>query len=201
MVHARIGIYTAQPGTIEPILAKGQEELVPLTQRQPGLRRYYGIRTGPDSAASITTWDTEEQAQAAAERLAGWVRQELGTALSAVENRVGEVVINHFTGAPLEGHARLSLWRFNSDHIDRLIEAGRAEYVPALAAQPGFVGYGIARTEADTTAIVTVFADAAQLQSALAATGAIVERVVAGHGEATARYEGPIIWSVTGEGQ
>lgn len=92
MTHARLGLYTAQPAALDEVIGKARAELVPLTQRQPGLRRYYAIRSGPDTAASVTTWETEAQAQDAAERLAGWVRRELGAAPLTVENHVGEVV-------------------------------------------------------------------------------------------------------------
>jgi heme-degrading monooxygenase HmoA len=201
MTHARVGIYTAQPAALDEIIGKARAELVPLTRRQPGLRRYYAIRSGPDTAASVTTWETEAQAQAAAERLAGWVRRELGSAPLTVENHIGEIVISHVLGGAVEGHAHLSLWRVQPGATDGMIARFAAEFAPAVAAVPGFVGYGVARTGPDTLAAITVIDSATGLESALSPLSPLVQRLLAGQAEQTARYVGPIIWSVTGAGR
>jgi heme-degrading monooxygenase HmoA len=201
MAFLRLGLYTFQPGTIDAIIQKAQAELVPMTQRQPGLRRYHAIRTGADTAASISSWDTEAQAQAASESLAGWVRREFAPSLIKAENHVGEVVISHVPAGAVAGYAGLALWQLRPGAADEVIAAARTEFLPLVVAQPGFVSYGIARTGPDTLASLTVFDTAAHLQASHTATAQVVQRATAGRGEATQRYEGAIIWSVTGAGR
>lgn len=199
MAHARIGLYTAAPAALDEVIGKARTELIPLTRRQPGLRRYYGIRSGPDTAASITTWATEAQAQAAAENLVGWVRREFGSAPLTVENHVGEVVIAYVPGGVVEGQAHLSFWRAQPGTTDELIATFAAEFVPAVAAVPGFVGYGVARTGPDTLGSIVVIDTAERLEAAREALSPLVQRLIAGRAEQTARFVGPIIWSVVGE--
>src|SRR5690349_21537497 len=95
MVYARAGFYTAKPGTLDEVLTKGREELIPLNKQQPGFRSYFLIRTGPNTAVSVTSWESKEQADEATERLSAWVRREMGPSLEKAENHVGEVIISN----------------------------------------------------------------------------------------------------------
>ncbi len=78
MAYARAGFYTAKPGALDDLLVKAEAELVPQTRQQPGFLRYFTVRTGDDALASVTVWQSKEQAEQAVERLSGWVRTTLG---------------------------------------------------------------------------------------------------------------------------
>jgi heme-degrading monooxygenase HmoA len=196
MAYARIGLYTTKPGTLDSILEKAEAELVPQTRQQPGFRRYFTVRTGEDSLVSVTVWDGKEQAEQAAERLSAWVRAELGPSLVAVENHVGEMVISSVPSGDIGGYARVGLWRFTPGTSDAVAERVRAEMVPQMEREPGFVGYGAARTGADSAISVSAYATKAQAQMAGEKAAAWVREHVGSSIESVERHEGAIVWGV-----
>lgn len=199
MAYARIGMYTTKPGTLDGILQKAEAELVPMTRQQPGFRRYFTVRTGDDSLVSVTAWETKEQAEQAAERLSGWVRTEMGPAALKVENQVGEVLVTRFPAGDATGYtgyARVAIWQFKPGTADALAQRVQAEMVPIMEREPGFTGYGVARTGENSAVTVTTFASQEQAQAAGEKTGAWVREHAASAVESVERSEGPIVWSV-----
>jgi quinol monooxygenase YgiN len=196
MAYARIGMYTFKPSTLNASLKKAEAELVPQTRQQPGFRRYFTVRTGGDSLISITVWDGKEQAEQAAERLSAWVRTEMGPSLIAVENHVGELVISSVPGSDISGYARIGLWRFKPGTSDAVAERVRAEIVPQMEREPGFVGYGAARTGADSAISVSAHATKEQAQAAGEKAAAWVREHVGSSIESVERHEGAIVWGV-----
>jgi len=200
MVYARAGFYTTKPGTLDDVLKKAEAELVPMNRQQPGFRSYFLIRTGPDSVVSVTSWESKEQADAAAERLSAWVRQEMGPSLEKVENHVGEVIISNVPPNFMTGYGRVAVWRFKPGMADTLSAKVRDGLVPLMVRQPGFTGYGVARTGQDSAVSVTGFASEAQAQAAAQETGAWVQERAMSSVESVERSEGEILWSVRAEG-
>lgn len=194
MTYARIGMYTVKPGTLDAILKKA--ELVPQTQQQPGFRRYFTIRTGEDSLFSLTVWEDKEQAEQAAERLSGWVRAEMGPSLVKVDNHVGEMVVSSVPGSDISGYALVRLLRFKPGTGDAVAEQVRAEIVPQMEWEPGFAGYGMARTGPDSAISVSVHTTKEQAQAAGERTAAWVREYVGSSVESVERSEGAIVWDV-----
>ncbi len=95
--YIRSGFYTFKPGTLDPLIDKARQELPPLMQRQPGFLRYAVVRTGADSIASLTAWETRAQSEAAAQQLTGWVRENFGADLVSAENKIGEVILSDWS--------------------------------------------------------------------------------------------------------
>ena len=104
-MHARIGLYQVKPGTLDASLARIRADLLPRLEEQPGMRRDVGVLIGPDSFLSFSVWETREQANAAAEMLAGWLREHLGPTVVSVENGVGEILF----------HVSASIVRYTAD--------------------------------------------------------------------------------------
>lgn len=167
MPFARIANYTFKPGTLDDLLRKAEAELLPMTRQQPGFGAYTVYRTGADSGISVTAWETEEQANQANDRLAGWVRDAFRPSIVSVESHVGEVTLFHGarTGPPAFG--RVSLWQVKPGSIEPMMPRIAAEYVPLLAAQPGFVRFAITQTSDHSTAALSVFGTREQLHAAI----------------------------------
>ena len=94
MPYARIAIYQFKPGTVDEVIRKAKEGMLPIFRQQPGFRRYATVKTGDDSAVSISTWDTQQEADAAVQKAAAWVTQNFAASVVAVANHVGEVAFS-----------------------------------------------------------------------------------------------------------
>ena len=94
MRHMRIPFYRFKPGTVDLVLRQAQRELLPLFRRQPGCVAYDVVKTGPDAAISVSTWDTRRQAEDAEQMVAAWVQEHVGEALVAVETHLGELTFS-----------------------------------------------------------------------------------------------------------
>lgn len=199
MAYARVGLYTVKPGTLDTILTKAQAELVPQTRQQPGFLLYFTVRTGEDSLVSVTVWQNEEQAERAAERLSTWVRDEMGPSLTNVENHVGEMVVSSVPSGEINGYARVALWRFTPGTADAVAARVRTELVPQMEREPGFAGYGAARTGEDSAISVSAHATKEQAQAAGERAAAWVREQVGPSIASVERHEGEIVWHVRAE--
>ncbi len=199
MVYARVGIYTAEAGTLDGILAKAEAELVPQTRQQPGFLRYFAVRTGADALVSVTIWQGKEQAERAAERLSGWVRAEMGPSLLDVENHVGEMVASRMLDNADRGYARVALWQFAPGTADAAAERVRTEGLPQMEREPGFVGYGAARTGADSAISVATFTTHEQATAAGEKAAAWARERIGPSIVSVDRREGEIVWYVRAE--
>lgn len=94
MPHARIAGYTFKPGTVDEVIRAAQTGMVPIFRRQPGFRRYAVVKTGENSAISISTWGTKPEADAAVQKAADWVKQNVAAHVVSVDNHVGEVAFD-----------------------------------------------------------------------------------------------------------
>ncbi len=90
-MHARVVIYKFKPGTVDEVIRKGAAGAVPLFRSQAGFRSYEVIKTGPDSGISISTWDTQAQAQDAVKVGADWVKANIAQDVVSAETHVGTV--------------------------------------------------------------------------------------------------------------
>jgi hypothetical protein len=64
--------------------------MLPIFRQQPGFVADEGVVTGDEEVVSISAWESAEQAQAAVQTAAGWVRENLADLIVAVDNHVGE---------------------------------------------------------------------------------------------------------------
>lgn len=94
MPYARIAVYTFKPGQADEVIRLAKQGLAPIFQAQPGFRRYAAIKTGEDSVISISTWDTKQDADAAVQKAADWVKPNIADKIVSAQTSVGEVVFN-----------------------------------------------------------------------------------------------------------
>ena len=91
MAHVRVAVYQIKPGTANEIVRRAQSGMLPIFRQQPGFVAYEGVVTGDNEVVSISTWDSAEQAQAAVQTAATWVRENLADMIVSVANHVGEL--------------------------------------------------------------------------------------------------------------
>ena len=94
-MHARVVIYKFKPGTIDEVTRKANAGIAPVYRKHAGFRSYEAIKTGPDSAISISTWDSEEHAREAVKIGAEWVKANIAKDVVSSETHVGSVVFSH----------------------------------------------------------------------------------------------------------
>ncbi len=195
MTYARIGMYTAKPGTLDAILKKAETELVPQTRQQPGFRRYFTIRTGEDSLFSLTVWEDKAQAEQAAERLSGWVRAEMGPSLIKVENHVGEITIASTPRGEAAGYARIGVWRFKSGtDIAALTQRVKTEWIPLAEVQPGFVQSGTIQIGERDVVSINAYASKGQATAPTGDSAAWIQENLMPSVASVERSEGALVW-------
>jgi heme-degrading monooxygenase HmoA len=138
-MHARVGIYQVKPGTLDASLEKARAELLPKMREQPGLSRYTVVVTGPDSFVSLSRWETREQAEQADATLSGWVKENMGPTVVAMESHIGEALLTHGQSAP-DKTPKYGMVRVSTPKPDApdLVEKVRTEFLPLHDQQPGF---------------------------------------------------------------
>ena len=93
-MHVCLSVYYFQSGTAEESLAKAQATAYPIYRQRPGFVAYELFLTGDDSGIGVTTWETREQAEAAAAADDRWITEHGFTTVSWVQEHVGRV---HFS--------------------------------------------------------------------------------------------------------
>jgi heme-degrading monooxygenase HmoA len=94
-MYARVVVYKFKAGTTDSIAHKANTGLAPIYQRHAGFRSYEAIQTGPDSAISISTWDSEAHAAEAVKLGAAWVASNIAEDVVSAETHVGSVLFSH----------------------------------------------------------------------------------------------------------
>ncbi len=98
MQHARVAIYRFKPGTVDEVIRKAEAGLLPFFRNQPGFVAYGAVKTGEDSGISLSFWQTEEQAEAAVQVAASWVKDNVAEMTESVQNYVGDLAFFSSTG-------------------------------------------------------------------------------------------------------
>ena len=98
MQHARIAVYQVKPGTADEIARRAQAEMLPIFRSQPGFVAYGGVTTDVDTVISLSFWQTQEQAEAAVQAAASWVKDNLAEMVVSVQNYVGDLAFFSSTG-------------------------------------------------------------------------------------------------------
>jgi hypothetical protein len=65
--------------------------MLPTFRSQPGFVGYGLIKTGEDGVISLSLWQTSEEADAAVQTAATWVRENLAGMVDSVQNYVGDL--------------------------------------------------------------------------------------------------------------
>jgi heme-degrading monooxygenase HmoA len=195
VAHARVGIYKVRPETAEAVMAKGKNELPDLMKSSPGFRRYGVLRTAPDEVVSLSTWDSREQADGAAERLTAWVRQNGSDAFVGAQNHVGEVAISEQSSEDAATHGRVAVYKFKPGAADQVIEKARSGFLPLLQGQPGFVRYVVVKTADDAGISYSGWRSKEQADAAVASAAGWVKQNLADLVVSVENHVGEMAWA------
>jgi hypothetical protein len=193
--YVRGGFYTFKSGTLDPLLDKAKAELPPLMQKQPGFLRYTVVRTGPDSIASLSAWETREQSEHATQQLVGWVRENFAANLESVENHIGEIMLSDWSGTRQPGWGRVSKYTFNRP-VTEIIPTVREGYMPLLKKQPGFNSYTAWQTGDNAAVSYAAFDSTENGEAAMAAVMPWLQEHIAPDTKAAERMGGELVWTV-----
>lgn len=87
--HCRVAVYRFRAGGADEVIRRAEAGMLPLYRSRPGFISYEVVKTGEDSAVSISTWETERQAEESVRAAAAWVQENVADLVAAVQNHVG----------------------------------------------------------------------------------------------------------------
>jgi heme-degrading monooxygenase HmoA len=87
----RFAIYSIKQGTYQELMERAQNGLAPIYRESPGFVVYSTTDVGGGRFVSVSTWESREQAEAATQTAAQWVKDNLADSVSLEENLVGEM--------------------------------------------------------------------------------------------------------------
>jgi hypothetical protein len=91
MNHFRVAIYDMTSGTAEEAAEIARQGLLPIYKGMPGYVRYEAGKLDTGGIVSFSIWETEDEAQAAVDAAASWVRDNLAERISVRENHIGDL--------------------------------------------------------------------------------------------------------------
>jgi heme-degrading monooxygenase HmoA len=89
--HVRMGIYAITKGTYDELIEQARGGLAPILRDSPGFVFYATTDVGGGRFVSVSTWQTREQAEAAAAKSAEWVSENMADSVALEENLIGEM--------------------------------------------------------------------------------------------------------------
>jgi len=89
--HVRMGIYSITQGTYEELVEQARRGLAPILRNSPGFVFYSVTDVGGGRFVSVSTWESREQAEAAAAKSAEWVSESMAASVALQENLIGEM--------------------------------------------------------------------------------------------------------------
>jgi hypothetical protein len=97
--HLRLAIYDLTKGTFDEVAERAKGGMLPLFSTQPGFVEYGVADIGNRKVASITVWETREQADASVTGASTWVRENLSDRITLASSYVGDLAF--LQGAPV----------------------------------------------------------------------------------------------------
>jgi heme-degrading monooxygenase HmoA len=94
-MHVRLALYKLN-GSVEEVVRTLDSPggMVEIFKESDGFVSYEVASDSDDGLISLSHWETAEQARAATESAAGWVRENMGGMVELQESRTAEVVIS-----------------------------------------------------------------------------------------------------------
>jgi heme-degrading monooxygenase HmoA len=97
MRHIRQATYTITNGEFSELAQEAKRDLLPKFQQQPGFIKYGVADIGDRKFASVSLWETRQQAEAAVPMAAEWVREHMADRVKLETSYVGDFAF--FAGA------------------------------------------------------------------------------------------------------
>jgi hypothetical protein len=95
--HIRFAIYTLTSGTFDEVAGLTKDGLLPLFSKEPGFIEYGVANLGDRKVASVTIWETREQAEKSVNVASTWIRENVSNRIQLVTSYAGELAFMHGT--------------------------------------------------------------------------------------------------------
>jgi hypothetical protein len=92
--HVRIAIYSLKRGTVEEAAELGKCGMLPIFRAHSGFVRYGLILLDDGSIASVSIWETRDEAEAANASAASWVAENLADRVELQTTHVGDFLFD-----------------------------------------------------------------------------------------------------------
>jgi heme-degrading monooxygenase HmoA len=99
MQHVRIAFYQLKPKhTADEMVSRVQAEFLPIFRNEPGFIGYGLVKTSETSVVSLSFWQSHEEAEAAVQFAASWVKDTISEMIASLQNYVGDLSFFSSTG-------------------------------------------------------------------------------------------------------
>jgi hypothetical protein len=88
--HLRIAIYSIKSGTPQEAADLAKSGMLEVFRQQPGFVRYGLALLDDGTIASVSVWETHDEAEAANASAAGWVAEHLAERIQLENRHVGD---------------------------------------------------------------------------------------------------------------
>jgi hypothetical protein len=88
--HVRIATYTLTKGTAEEAAELARTGMLPIFKAQPGFIRYGVALLDNGKVASVSCWETHDEAEAAVAAAADFVKNNMADVIKLEESHVGD---------------------------------------------------------------------------------------------------------------
>ena len=92
--HVRIAIYSLTQGTAEETAELAKAGMLPIFKAQPGFVRYGLVLLDDGTVASVSVWETHDEAEAANVAAADWVAANLAERVALQNTHVGDFLFD-----------------------------------------------------------------------------------------------------------
>ncbi len=90
----RIGLYKIAPGTGRSMVEKAAAGMYPIFRAQPGFIAYELLVSGNDSLVSLSTWESEPDAEKAIRLATEWVQENVPEMVNWTMNLTGDLAFS-----------------------------------------------------------------------------------------------------------
>jgi hypothetical protein len=97
--HIRIATYDLINGTFQDLAGLTKDGMLPRISKEPGFIEYGVADLGNHKVASITVWETREQAEKSVNFAATWVKENISDRVKLLTSYVGDLAF--LTGTPV----------------------------------------------------------------------------------------------------
>ena len=97
--HIRLAIYDLTKGTFQDVAGLTKDGMLPRISREPGFIEYGVADLGNHKVASITVWETREQAEKSVIMASAWVKENISDRVKLLTSYVGDLAF--LTGTPV----------------------------------------------------------------------------------------------------
>ena len=99
MKHIRIATYDLTKGSFQEVAGLTKDGMLPRISKEPGFIEYGVADLGNHKVASITVWETREQAEKSVTFAATWVKENIADRVRLVTTTIGDLALFH--GVPV----------------------------------------------------------------------------------------------------